>query len=217
LHLLVIVTAGICKPSGVSRSFDDSGRRLLACHKRGLVGTLKVTEKLNPSSRRSPRWSAPQAPRYYLILPVYTSFAWKQRSSPFSRSWRPLHQRRCVPFASAVPSTSTRATYGAWLICSFSGLGSTAGTACAALFLPEPGMYAPDLHRTLARRSGGSLCSVYYAFDGSLHADRLLRLVRAQQESQVPTPRVLGVDDFSNRAQDLLRHHPHRSGKSGCQ
>lgn len=29
--------------------------------------------------------------------------------------------------------------------------------------------------------------------------DRLLRLVRAQQESQVPTPRVLGVDDFSFR------------------
>jgi transposase len=27
--------------------------------------------------------------------------------------------------------------------------------------------------------------------------DRLLRLIREQQESQVPTPRVLGVDDFS--------------------
>lgn len=27
--------------------------------------------------------------------------------------------------------------------------------------------------------------------------DTLLRLVREQQESQVPTPRVLGVDDFS--------------------
>jgi transposase len=30
-------------------------------------------------------------------------------------------------------------------------------------------------------------------------SDRLLRLVREQQESQVPTPRVLGVDDFSFR------------------
>jgi transposase len=46
--------------------------------------------------------------------------------------------------------------------------------------------------------------------------DTLLRLVHDAQEPSHPTPRVLGVDDFSDRAKNLLRHHPHRSGKAGA-
>jgi transposase len=42
--------------------------------------------------------------------------------------------------------------------------------------------------------------------------DRLLRLIREHQESQVPTPRVLGVDDFSFCRR---RSYSHRSRTAG--
>ena len=78
-------------------------------------------------------------------------------------------------------------------------------------------MCAPDLHRTLAQRVapyarprcvlGISSRSSVLLWEGKqasagrwngleISPDTLLRLVREQQESQVQTPRVLGVDDF---------------------
>src|SRR5436305_6322119 len=101
-------------------------------------------------------------------------------------------------------------------------VGSAARTACAALFLPQPRMSAPHFHRAFAR-SSSSLCSTNGASLGSADAhwlrgwrgeegcylvermgleispETLLRLVRKQEEQEVPTPRVLGVDDFSFR------------------
>ena len=102
---------------------------------------------------------------------------------------------------------------------SLDGLCSAPGTACPPLLLPQPGVCAADLYRALAQRRG-PLRPAYHAAHRYLHPDRLcsrrrsgktpggrhgtlaspdtfLRLIRAQPEEPVPTPRVLGVDDFS--------------------
>lgn len=100
------------------------------------------------------------------------------------------------------------------------GLRRAAGTACASLFLLQPGVCAPDLHGTPAdrgrslrpahdaaeARSSPSLAlpSVERQGNGSRQAWASLRvpirgsrLIQAQEEPQAATPRVLGVDDFS--------------------
>src|SRR5713226_6236055 len=51
-------------------------------------------------------------------------------------------------------------------------LGGATRTAGATLFLHEPSISSPDLHRTPAWR-GGSLCSTHDAPERSLDADRL--------------------------------------------
>ena len=139
-------------------------------------------------------------------------------SSSFSPWLQQQPQKRFARFANAVPRASTRATFAWWLICpgrvgrcgwncmcgAFSARiqhvhARSSPNACRALVAPyaRRTMRLTDLFTLIGFALGGEAGKRLVDGMGlETSPETLLRLVREQQECQVPTPRVLGVDDF---------------------
>ncbi len=133
-------------------------------------------------------------------------------------SWRQPRQKRFVRFANAVLRVSIRVTPAWWQI--YPGRVGRCGSNCmhdafsaetrnvraGSLTFRLPNVVAPYARRTT--RLCDLLTLIGFAMGGEagtclvermgLEAspETLLRLVRQQEERQVPTPGVLGVDDF---------------------
>src|SRR6266568_5037863 len=140
-------------------------------------------------------------------------------SSSFSPSSQQQPQKRFVRFARVVPRVSTRATCAVWRIC----LGRVGrcgwNCMCGAFSARIKNVYAgsstprlPSVVAPYARRTTrltDLFTLIGFALGGEAgkrlvdgmgletSPDTLLQLIREQQERQMPTPRVLGVDDFS--------------------